>query len=156
MRLIYMHHAERNMSSNAEWGILERTFDDITDAGKKRVEFLAERLKSEKITAIITSLYLRCKRTAEIMNKYHNLKIIEDDRFNEIQREEEWENLLKRNMDAIDDIVNKYTDDSVIICVTSGVNISAFICYTYNITPSNDIPWSQAVDLLPVIFNIKK
>ena len=156
MKIIYMHHAERDMISSAEWGTLERTFDDITDAGKKRAEFLAERLKNEKINAIITSPYLRCKHTAEIMNKYHNLNIIEDDRFNEIQREEEWESLLKRNMEAIDDIVNKYSDDSVIICVTSGVNISAFICYTYKISPSNDVPWSQAADLSPVIFDIKK
>ena len=59
-------------------------------------------------------------------------------------------------MNAIDGIVNKYSDDSVIICVTSGVNISAFICYAYNIIPSNDVPWSQAADLAPVIFNIKK
>ena len=64
--------------------------------------------------------------------------------------------MLKRNIEAIDDIVNKYPNDSVIICVTSGVNISAFICYTYKITPSNDVPWSQAADLSLVIFNIKK
>ena len=156
MKLVYIHHAERDMSSIAEWGTLERTFDDITESGKKRTEFLAEKIKNEKITAIITSPYLRCKHTAEIMNKYHNLNIIEDDRFNEIQKGEEWENLLKRNMEAIDDIANKYSDDSIIICVTSGVNISAFICYTYKITPSNDVPWSQAADLSPVIFNIKK
>ena len=97
MKLIYMHHAERDMSSSEEWGTLERTFDDITEEGKKRAEFLAEKLKNEKITAIITSPYLRCKHTAEIMNKYHNLSIIEDDRFNEIQREEEWKSLLKRS-----------------------------------------------------------
>lgn len=155
MKLIYLHHAERDMSSKAEWGSLERTFDDITEEGIKRTEFLAEKLKNEKITAIITSPYLRCKHTAEIINKYHNLDIIEDDRFNEIQKDEELESLLKRNMEAIGDIVNKYSDDSVIICVTSGANISAFICYTYDIVPSNDLPWSQAADLSPVIFNIK-
>lgn len=155
MKLIYLHHAERDMSSKAEWGSFERTFDDITEEGIKRTEFLAEKLKNEKITAIITSPYLRCKHTAEIINKYHNLDIIEDERFNEIQKDEEWKSLLKRNIEAIEDIVNKYSDDSVIICVTSGVNISAFICYTYDIVPSNDLPWSQAADLSPVIFNIK-
>ena len=156
MKIIYLHHAERDRRSTAEWGTIERTFDDITDDGKKQVELLAEKFKNEKITAIITSPYLRCKHTAEIMNKYHNLNIIEDDRFNEIQKDEKWKNLLKRNMSAIDDIVKKYPDDSVIICVTSGVNISAFICYSYNIAPSDDVPWSQAADLSPVIFNIEK
>ena len=43
MKLVYIHHAERDMSSIAEWGTLERTFDDITESGKKRTEFLAEK-----------------------------------------------------------------------------------------------------------------
>ncbi|MBR5662504.1 MAG: histidine phosphatase family protein [Bacilli bacterium] len=156
MKLIYLHHSERDMTSNKKWGTIERTFDDITIEGINRANFLAEKLKGQKITAIITSPYLRCKHTAQIINKYQNLNIIEDDRFNEIQKGEKWEDLLKRNIKAIDDIVKKYPDDSVIICVTSGLNISAFICYTYNITPSNDVPLSQAADLSPVIFNINK
>ena len=94
--------------------------------------------------------------TAEIINKYHNIQIKQDSRFNEIQKNEEWESLLKRNIEAIDDIVKSYSDDDVILCVTSGVNISAFICYTYNIIPTNDVPFSQACDISPVVFNIKK
>lgn len=156
MKIIYMHHAERDKSSNAEWGSLERTFDDITEIGKKQAELLAERFKNEKISAIISSPYLRCMHTAEIINKYHNIQIKQDSRFNEIQKNEEWESLLKRNMEAIDDIVKSYSDDDVILCVTSGVNISAFICYTYNIIPTNDVPFSQACDISPVVFNIKK
>lgn len=156
MKIIYMHHAERDKSSDAEWGSFERTFDDITEIGKKQAELLAQRLKNEKISAIVSSPYLRCMHTAEIINKYHNLEIKEDSRFNEIQKDEEWISLLKRNMEAIDEIVKSHSDDDVILCVTSGVNISAFICYTYNIVPSNDVPWSQACDISPVIFNIKK
>ena len=41
----------------------------------------------------------------------------------------EWEDLLKRNMEAIDYIVNKYNEEDNIICITSGVNFSAFVCY---------------------------
>ena len=156
MKIIYMHHAERDKSSNAEWGSFERTLDDITEIGKKQAELLAERFKNEKINAIISSPYLRCMHTAEIINKYHNIQIKQDSRFNEIQKNEEWESLLKRNMEAIDDIVKSYSDDDVILCVTSGVNISAFICYTYNIIPTNDVPFSQACDISPVVFNIKK
>ena len=156
MKIIYMHHAERDKSSDAEWGSFERTFDDITEIGKKQAELLAQRLKNEKISAIVSSPYLRCMHTAEIINKYHNLEIKEDSRFNEIQKDEEWISLLKRNMEVIDEIVKSHSDDEVILCVTSGVNISAFICYTYNIVPSNDVPWSQACDISPVIFNIKK
>ena len=65
---------------------------------------------------------------------------------------EEWEHLLKRNIAAIDDIVNSYEDDDTIICITSGVIFSAFVCYFYNIKPTNDVPWSQAGDILPIIF----
>ena len=156
MKIVYMHHAERDKSSDAEWGSFERTFDDITEIGKKQAELLAQRLKNEKISAIVSSPYLRCMHTAEIINKYHNLEIKEDSRFNEIQKDEEWISLLKRNMEAIDEIVKSHSDDETILCVTSGVNISAFICYTYNIVPSNDVPWSQACDISPVIFDIKK
>lgn len=156
MKIIYMHHAERDKSSLAEWGSLERTFDDITENGKKQAELLAERLKNEKISIVISSPYLRCMHTSEIINKYHNLKILKDDRFNEIQKGEDYLSFLKRNMEAIDEIVKSYSDDDVILCVTSGINISAFICYTYNINPSNDLPYSQAIDLSPVIFNVKK
>lgn len=156
MKIIYMHHAERDKSSDSEWGSFERTFDDITEIGKKQAELLAQSLKKEKISAIISSPYLRCMNTAKIINKYHNLDIKEDSRFNEIQKGEEWLSLLNRNIEAIDEIVKTYSDDDVILCVTSGVNISAFICYFYNIEPSNDVPWSQARDISPVIFNIKK
>ncbi|MBO4433485.1 MAG: histidine phosphatase family protein, partial [Clostridia bacterium] len=39
--------------------------------------------KDVKITAIVTSPYIRCMHTAQIINKYHNVPIIEDERFNE-------------------------------------------------------------------------
>ena len=73
-----------------------------------------------------------------------------------MQKNEEWKHLLKRNMEAIDDIVKTYKDDDTIICVTSGVNVSAFICYFYKIEPSNETPWSQAAGLSPMIFTIGK
>lgn len=77
-----------------------------------------------------------------------------DDVFNEINME--WKEALKLNMQAIDDIVKKYEEDDTIICVTSGVNISAFICYFYKIEPNNNIPYTQACGISPVIFNYKK
>lgn len=61
-------------------------------------------------------------------------------------------NFLKRNMNAIDDIINNYKDEDTIICITSGVNFSSFICYFYNIEPNNNVPWSQAGDISPIIF----
>lgn len=155
MKIIYVHHAERNVSKDHLNSEL-RQLEDITETGIKEAEFLAERLKNQKVKAIVTSPYLRCKHTSEILNKYINVPIIEDSRFNEMKKNEEWKHLLKRNMEAIDDIVKTYKDDDTIICVTSGVNVSAFICYFYKIEPSNETPWSQAGGLCPMIFTIGK
>lgn len=46
-----------------------------------------------KIKAIIISTYKRCKHTAEIINKYLNVPIIEDSRFNECNSGEEFSSL---------------------------------------------------------------
>ena len=155
MKIIYMHHAERNIRENHNDSKL-RQLEDITERGIKEAELLAERLKNQNITAIVTSPYLRCRHTAEIINKYHNSPIVEDERFNEMNYGEEWKDLLRRNIEAIDDIVKSYNDDDTIICVTSGVNFSAFVCYFYNIEPTNDTPWSQAGDISPIIFTSGK
>ena len=155
MRIVYMHHAERNIGENHHDPIL-RQEEDITELGIKDAEIIAERFKNQKITAIYTSPYLRCTHTAEIINKYHNVPIIHEDRLNEMNSGEEWKDLLKRNMEAIDDIVNKHDDDDLIICVTSGVNLSAFICYFYHIEPTNDVPWAQGGDISPVNFTVGK
>ncbi len=151
MKIIYMHHAERNIGSGHNDKNL-RQLEDITERGIKETEIVAERLKDEKITAIVSSPYLRCMHTGNIINKYHNLDIVEDPRFNEKRLEENWVDFLNRNMEAIDDIYNKYDDDSIIICITSGVNLSAFVCYFYNIKPTNYIPWCQANGISPVNF----
>lgn len=155
MKIIYMHHAERNIRENHNDSEL-RQLEDITERGIKEAELLAERLKNQNITAIVTSPYLRCRHTAEIINKYHNSPIVEDERFNEMNYGEEWKDLLRRNIESIDDIVKSYNDDDTIICITSGVNFSAFVCYFYNIEPTNDTPWSQAGDISPIIFTSGK
>ena len=146
-----MHHAERNIGENHNNPKM-RQLEDITEVGIQEAELLSKRLKNKNITAIVTSPYLRCKHTAEIINQYHNAPIIEEERFNEMNSGEEWENFLKRNMNAIDDIINSYKDEDTIICITSGVNFSSFICYFYNIEPNNNVPWSQAGDISPIIF----
>ena len=151
MKIIYMHHAERDIGDNHNNPEL-RQLEDITSIGIQEAELLSKRLEKQNITAIVTSPYLRCIHTAEIINKYHNVPIVKDERFNEMYRDEEWKNLLKRNMEAIDSIVNTYNDDDTIICITSGVNFSAFVCYFYNIEPNDNVPWSQAADISPIIF----
>ena len=62
---------------------------------------------------------------------------------------------VKRNIDAIEDIINEYNDSDNIICVTSGVNLTAFICHYYNINYDNKTPLVQAFSTSPVIFEYK-
>ena len=149
MKVIYVHHAERDVSSN-----VEKQEQDITEAGMKEAFLLAEKLKQLKVTAIYTSPYLRCKHTAEILNQYIQVPIYEESRFNEKDKNESWRECQERNMEAIDDLVNTYQeDDDLVICVTSGVNLSAFIFYFTKIKASNENPWIQAVACSPVLFS---
>lgn len=149
MKILYVHHADRDKNKN----IMQQE-QDITKNGIKEASLLAEKLKQIKVTAIYTSPYLRCKHTAEILNQYIKVPIYEEERFNEMKKEESWKELQERNMQAIDDLVNKYKeDDDYVICVTSGVNLSAFIYYFTKIKPSNENPWIQAVACSPVLFS---
>lgn len=151
MKIVYLHHAERAIGENHLDPIL-RQEEDITELGIEEAKLIGKQLGKKQVTAIYTSPYLRCRHTAEIINEYQNVEIIDEPRFNEKEYGESWESLLKRNCDALDDIVNKYNDDDIILCVTSGVNLSAFVCYFYGIEPSNDVPWCQGTTISPVNF----
>lgn len=161
MKIIYMHHAERNIGPNHRDPIL-RQEEDITETGIEECELLGnEFLKNAnkyKIKAIYTSPYIRCKHTSEIINKYLNVPIIEDERLNEAEGVDEISsgNLWKRVMEAIDDIVEKYNDEDDILCVTSGVNLTGFICYFYKLDYKNIETISQGTFCSPVNFTIKK
>lgn len=48
---------------------------DISECGKKQLELLAERFKKIQIDAIYSSPLKRAYRTAEAVNRYHNLPI---------------------------------------------------------------------------------
>lgn len=153
MKVIYMHHAERD-SKKENIGHPElRMMEDITERGIKEAELISEKLKGRTdIKAIYTSPYLRCKHTSEIINSYINIPIIEDSRFNEIQKGEEWKDFLQRNINALKELDNKYTKDDTIICVTSGVNLTAFVCYFYDIEPTDETKECQGFNISPVNF----
>lgn len=51
MKIIYMHHAERDIGSNHNDPKL-RQLEDITEIGAQEAELLAKRLEKQKITAI--------------------------------------------------------------------------------------------------------
>ena len=147
----YVHHAERDVLNKS----VDRQLQDITQNGIQEANLLAEKLKdlNINITAIYTSPYLRCKHTTEIINKYQQAPIYEENRFNEMNSSETWKEFSIRNMQGIDSIIKKHNDDDFIICVSSGVNLSAFIYYFNNIEPKNESPKMQALTTSPVLFS---
>lgn len=163
MRIIYMHHAERNIGPNHNNPIL-RQEEDITKTGIEECELLGKEFvqntNNYNIKAIVTSPYLRCKHTSEIINKYLKVPIIEDERFNECQSKEEMNSgdLWKRIMSGIDDIVknDSYKNEDDILIVTSGINLTGFVCYFYNINPESKPKLSQGTFCSPVNFMIEK
>lgn len=149
MQILYVHHAERDRSNKS----IDRQLQDITENGIIEANLLAEKLKQVNITAIYTSPYLRCTHTAKIINKYNNAPIYYEDRFNEMKNEETWKEFQIRHINALDEIINKHNENDFIICISSGVNLSAFIYYFTKQEPSNDNPWIQALTISPVLFS---
>lgn len=153
MKVIYMHHAERD-SKKENIGHPElRKLEDITERGEKEAKLIAEQLKGRKeIKAIYSSSYLRCMHTSEIINRYINVPIIKSERLNEIQKGEKWKDFLNRNIDILKELDKKYGKDDTIICMTSGVNLTAFVCYFYGIKPTNETKECQGFNMSPVNF----
>ena len=56
----------------------------------------------------------------------------------------------------IKDAVEKHDNDSTIIFVTSGVNLSGFICFAYNIEPNENIPFPLVPSCSPIGFDYDK
>lgn len=167
MKIFYVHHALRAVGNPPSQD------DDIEQLGVEDAQIVSELFKiaSEKlkIKAIYTSPYLRCKKTSEIINRYINVPIYDEPRFNEfgnvfsvvqgkktIEKKESWLECQLRIREAIKDIVYKYDDDDVLICVTSGVNITAFIGLSFKIEPSEDLPLPMVPSCSPIGFDIDK
>jgi broad specificity phosphatase PhoE len=151
MKILYVHHAERDRITKCN----DRQLQDITENGIKETKILGEKLKNLNlnIKAIYSSPYLRCMHTAEIINNYINVPIYEESLFNEMNSYETWKEFSLRNMKAIDNIINKHNEEDFIICISSGVNLSPFIYYFNNISPTNDSPKIQALTTSPVLFS---
>lgn len=150
MKIIYCHHAERAVDTRKQ----RSQDDDITDNGFQDAQLVADALSKEKITAIYTSTFYRCRKTAQIINSKIGAPIYEDERFNEVGsiEGEDWKDCLTRNINALNEIMQKYNDDATILCVASGVNLSAFVCWNLNIKPTRDFPFMGATNCAPIMF----
>ena len=57
-------------------GRFQGRFDaDVTPVGEQQMELLSLRFRNEKLDALYTSPLLRARRTAEAVNRYHQLQL---------------------------------------------------------------------------------
>lgn len=161
MKIFYVHHALRDTGNppTQDDGLKELGIEDAKITSK----IFENGTKYFDIKAIYTSPFFRCKETARIINENLNVEIIEDERFNEFgsvcyedNKKETWEECQCRIMNAIKDIVFKYDEKDAILCVTSGVNLTAFINIAYNLKPSNAHPFPMVSSCSPIGFEINK
>ncbi len=152
MKIIYVHHGNRLLGNPPTQD------DDLTELGYEDCKLVAQLLNNKRVKssvkAIYTSTFFRCTKTAEIINTNLNVDIIGDDRLNEAGsfKDETWVDVQKRIIACLDDIIQKYNDNDTVICVTSGVNIGAFICKAYNIEPSEQTPYLMVPSCSPIGF----
>ena len=160
MKIFYVHHALRNI------GNPPTQEDGLKELGIKDANIVADIFEDGKrymnVKAIYTSPFYRCKETSRLINKNLNVPIIEDERLNECgsvyygERKETWEECQKRIIESIKDIVFKYDEKDTVICVTSGVNLTAFICVAYGIEPNSKLPFPLVPSCSPIGFEINR
>lgn len=156
MKIFYVHHANRKIKDKPSQN------DTITKLGEEDAKIMSkifEKMKNKfNIKAIYTSSFLRCKKTAQIINRKLNVPIYEDDRLNEFKsiEKETWTDCQKRVMSVLKEIVYKYDNSDTVICVTSGVNLTAFIVAAYNLKPDEYLPFPIVNTCTPIGFEISK
>ena len=157
MKIIYVHHAHRKMGNPPSQD------DDITELGKQDAKLAGElfalaKEKGTNIKAIYTSPFKRCLKTANIINEKIKVDILEEKRFNEAGsvKGETWRDVQTRTREALYDIVCRFDDKDAVVCVTSGVNVVAFMSLVFNLEPSEDAPFIGVSSCSPMIFNITK
>ena len=79
--ILFVRHGETDCNRQ---GIIQGQLDaPLNEEGIKQAEETAEKLKNTEINVIYSSPLVRAKLTAEIINKYHNVDIICDNRLKE-------------------------------------------------------------------------
>lgn len=76
--ILFVRHGQTNCNVQK---ILQGQLDEaLNSKGIEQSEETAEKLKDEKIDIIYSSPLIRARLTADIINKFHDVEVIEDDR----------------------------------------------------------------------------
>ena len=156
MYFFYIHHGDREIKDGLSQ---DNPLTRLGVADAKLTAKTFNKLKSKlNIKAIYTSEFLRCKQTAQIINKKLKVPIFEDARLNEFKSVsgETWLDCQNRTISLLKEILMAYDDTDCVICVTSGVNLTAFIDVAYNLKPNENLPFPVVPMCSSVGFNISK
>ncbi len=101
MKLLIVRHGETEYNTKK---IFQGTLNEkLNQNGREQADKLSVRLKDEKIDLIFSSTLDRAKKTAEIINKYHHLKI----NFRDELKEKNFGDLQGKHWDELCEIVKK-------------------------------------------------
>lgn len=145
MKLYFARHGQTDANANMTNGQSIAELDEpLNEAGRAQAEELAQRLKNTKLDAVISSPLKRAYETAEIVNKYHNLRVITGDAWRERQAEayidanswhdlfdfdkniqiengESLDDFFTRVYKAIDQLKTDYNEKNVLVVSHGGV-----------------------------------
>ena len=121
MKLTLVRHA-RSIANDV--GIRQGKDDEWRDTplhekGEKQAEVVSRELSKQKFDLIYSSPLKRTKQTAEAIAKYHNAKIILDERLIERSDAEPMAEVIKRAKDFLDEI--KQTDKNILAVSHNGI-----------------------------------
>ena len=154
MKVVYVHHANRQKGNPPSQK------DGLTEVGLKDCEVTRELLneanKEYKICKIYTSEYFRCTKTCELINKDIKAPVVVDSRLNEKGKEENWVDTQIRLHEFLDEIVEKHKEDDTVVCVTSGINLGAFVAKSLKLKPARNFPMYGVPSCSPIMFEYKK
>lgn len=108
MKVYFMRHAQMTYNVNGLINCDPKKKIGLTEIGKKEAIEIAGQFKIIPFDIIFVSQFLRTKQTAEIINKYHNVKIKVDKRLNEFNIGFEGQSIEVYRKTAQNSGVNKY------------------------------------------------
>ena len=157
MKIYVMRHGQTVWNA---MGITQgRSQNRLSQSGKMQAEMTAEKAKNIKFDLIICSPLMRTVQTANIMNKYHNVKIVKNEKINEndqgiftrrkystlteeekmlkeqrakIAKMESIEEIESRTKAFIEEVKEKYAE-KVILVVTHNIVASAIEAVSKNV-----------------------
>ncbi|MGV9001805.1 MAG: histidine phosphatase family protein [Candidatus Saccharimonadaceae bacterium] len=166
MKLYFVRHGQTDSNAQANNRPDSGTEDGLNELGVQQVNELAEELKEIQFDAIISSPLERCRQTADIINKYHNLTIITDTDWQEIHTNgyvdmQTWSDLFhfgtkvatnnveplksffERIYKAIQMLIQNNADKNILVVSHGGVQLAV---YAY----ANELPLEGNIRISPM------